>query len=76
MVEVLDPAAVERDIAAQFEQREGVTVELSCAEEMVLEIAASYSCTGTTAGGQDITLRIKKLVRWLGGEFEFRGPNG
>ena len=58
MVEVLDPAAVERDIAAQFEQREGVAVELSCAEEMVLEIGASYSCTGTTAGGEDITLRI------------------
>ena len=34
---VLDPAAVERDVAAQFEEREGVAIELSCADEMTVE---------------------------------------
>ena len=34
---VLDAAAVERDVAAQFEQREGVAIELDCPDDMKVE---------------------------------------
>ncbi len=56
---VLDPAAVERDVAAQFEQLEGVAIDLSCPEEMTIESGAEYSCTGTTAAGEEIELAIQ-----------------
>jgi hypothetical protein len=56
---VLDPTAVERDVAAQFEEREGVAVELSCPGEMTVESGSSYECTGTTADGEDVTLQIR-----------------
>jgi hypothetical protein len=55
---VLDPAAVERDVAAQFEERHGVAIDLSCAEEMEVDQGASYECTGVTADDEDVTLRI------------------
>jgi hypothetical protein len=55
---VLDPAAVERDVAAQFQEREGVAIELDCADEMEVSVDASYECTGTTADGESVTLRI------------------
>jgi hypothetical protein len=55
---VLDRNAVEADVAAQFEEREGVAVDLSCAQEMKVASGASYECTGTTADGEDVTLRI------------------
>jgi hypothetical protein len=55
---VLDRTAVERDVAAQFEEREGVAIDLSCAEEMKVEPGATYECTGTTADGEDVTLQI------------------
>jgi Domain of unknown function (DUF4333) len=56
--EVLDRAAVERDVARQFQQREGVAVDLSCDHEMTVERGASYECTGTTAQGEEVRLRI------------------
>jgi hypothetical protein len=55
---VLDRSAVEADVAAQFEEREGVAIDLTCAEEMKVEADATYECTGTTADGEDVTLRI------------------
>ena len=55
---VLDPAAVERDVAAQFQEREGVAIELDCTDEMEVSVDASYECTGTTADGESVTLRI------------------
>jgi hypothetical protein len=55
---VLDRNAVERDVAAQFEQREGVAIDLSCAEEMKVREGATYDCTGTTTDGEDVTLQI------------------
>jgi hypothetical protein len=55
---VLDRNAVERDVAAQFEEREGVAIDLSCAEEMKVGSGATYECTGTTADGEDVTLQI------------------
>jgi Domain of unknown function (DUF4333) len=55
---VLDPAAVERDVAAQFEQREGVAIDLTCGEEMEVDEGDSYRCTGMTADGEEVTLQI------------------
>ena len=55
---VLDPTAVERDVAAQFEQREGVAIDLSCADEMHVDEGGSYRCTGVTADGEEVTLEI------------------
>jgi hypothetical protein len=55
---VLDPAAVERDVAAQFQQREGVAIELNCPDDMEVSANATYECTGTTADGESVTLQI------------------
>jgi hypothetical protein len=55
---VLDPAAVERDVAAQFQEREGVAVELTCADTMAVRANATYTCSGTTVDGELITLHI------------------
>jgi hypothetical protein len=56
--EVLDPRAVERDVAAQFQQREGVGIDLECTDGMKVESGASYECTGVTADEEPVTLRI------------------
>jgi hypothetical protein len=56
---VLDRTAVERDVAAQFEQLEGVAIDLGCPEEMKVESGAEYSCTGTTADGEEVELAIR-----------------
>ena len=55
---VLDPAAVQHDVAAQFEQREGVAVELNCPDDMKVKANATYDCSGTTADGESVTLQI------------------
>jgi hypothetical protein len=55
---VLDPAAVQRDVAAQFEQREGVAVALNCPETMEVNANATYECSGTTVDGESVTLQI------------------
>ena len=52
------PAAVERDVAAQFQEREGVSVELDCGDDMEVIEGATYECDGTTADGESVTLRI------------------
>ena len=55
---VLDRGAVERDVAAQFQQREGVGVALVCPREMAMVSGGSYRCAGTTATGENVTIRI------------------
>lgn len=55
----LSRTAVERDVAVQFEQREGVAVDLECAEEMPVERGARYECTGMTADDEQITLQLE-----------------
>ena len=55
---VLDRAAVERDVAAQFEELEGVAIDLNCPDEMRVESGAEYTCTGRTAEGEEVTLVI------------------
>lgn len=54
----LDPAAVERAVADQFEDREGVALELSCEEELPIVDGATYSCSGRTADGEPVTVTI------------------
>jgi hypothetical protein len=56
---VLDRAAVERDVAVQFEEREGVAVELTCEDEMTVDPGATYECTGITADDEHVTLQIR-----------------
>jgi hypothetical protein len=55
---VLDRGAVQRDVAAQFQQREGVAVTLVCPQEMAVITGGSYRCTGTTAEGETVPVRI------------------
>ncbi|GAB3345685.1 DUF4333 domain-containing protein [Modestobacter lapidis] len=54
----LDPTAVQRDVAEQFEQREGVAVELQCGDDMTVEAGRDYRCSGTTADGEPVTITI------------------
>jgi hypothetical protein len=56
---VLDRSAVERDVAAQFQEREGVAIRLDCADSMALTTGATYRCQGTTAEGEKVTLLIR-----------------
>ncbi|MGY2003747.1 DUF4333 domain-containing protein [Blastococcus sp. SYSU DS1024] len=56
---VLSRSAVERDVAEQFEQREGVAVDLRCDQEMRVEEGATYECTGVTADDEQVTLQIE-----------------
>ncbi|MCF6508849.1 DUF4333 domain-containing protein [Blastococcus sp. MG754426] len=56
---VLSRSAVERDVAEQFQQREGVAVDLDCEQEMHVEPGATYECTGVTADEEQVTLRIE-----------------
>ena len=55
---VLDQGAVERDVAAQFQEREGVPVDLTCPADMEVSVDATYECTGRTEAGEDITLQL------------------
>ncbi len=54
----LDPQAVQRDVAEQFQEREGVAVELRCGDDMVVEAGSTYRCSGTTADGEAVTIEI------------------
>ncbi|WP_222266864.1 DUF4333 domain-containing protein [Modestobacter marinus] len=57
----LDPDAVERDVAAQYEQREGVSLDLSCDQAMNVRSGRTYECAGTTGDGRDVTITIEVL---------------
>jgi hypothetical protein len=54
----LDPDAVQRDVAAQFQQREGVALDLSCDQTMTVADGRTYDCAGTTAEGDPVTITI------------------
>jgi hypothetical protein len=55
----LDPADVERDVTAQFEQREGVAPELRCPEEMPPESGGVFFCRGTTGDGERLVVEVQ-----------------
>ena len=54
----LAPRAVQREVSAQYEQREGVALDVSCDEEMTVEEGSTYQCEGTTADGDDVPITI------------------
>jgi hypothetical protein len=54
----LDPQAVQRDVAAQFEQRDHVAIDLSCDQSMDVRPGQAYRCTGTTARDEQVTITI------------------
>jgi hypothetical protein len=56
--DVLDPDRAESDIAQQYEETFGVTIDVSCDEEMVVEEDETYECTGTTEDGEDVTIQV------------------
>ena len=55
---VLDRSAVESAVASQFEEREGVALDLECDERMIVRPGADYECEGTTADGEDVEILI------------------
>ena len=55
----LDPQAVQRDVATQFEERESVAVDLTCPDDMDVSVGETYQCTGTTADDEDVTISIE-----------------
>jgi Domain of unknown function (DUF4333) len=56
---VLNRSAVQRDVAQQFEQHQGVAVQLTCDRTMKLVQGATYACSGRTADGEDVKLQIR-----------------
>jgi hypothetical protein len=55
----LDRSAVESAVATQFEEREGVALDLECDQRMIVEPGADYECEGTTADGEDVQILIR-----------------
>jgi uncharacterized protein DUF4333 len=55
----LDPRAVQRDVAGQYEARFGVPVDLRCSEEMTIAPGRTYQCSGTTADRKAVTITIR-----------------
>ena len=55
---VLDRAAAERDVAGQFQQREGVGISLTCDDDMKVADGRTYTCGGTTDDGEHVTLTL------------------
>ncbi len=55
----LDPAAVERDVAARFEEREGVALDLHCPDDMPRESGGVFLCRGSTAEGGRLVVEIQ-----------------
>jgi len=56
---VLDPSAVQTDVAAQFQDQEGVGITLTCPADMEVEVSQTYECTGTTDDSEDVTVVIE-----------------
>ena len=55
----LDAAQVQREVAAQYEAREGVALDLSCPDEMPVESGGVFACRGTTAQREDVYVEIQ-----------------
>ncbi|MCU1605149.1 MAG: uncharacterized protein JWP46_1614 [Modestobacter sp.] len=54
----LDPQAVQRDVARQFEQQSGTSVDLRCRDTMTVVPGRTYGCSGTTAEGASVTITL------------------
>ncbi|MCA0145547.1 DUF4333 domain-containing protein [Blastococcus sp. LR1] len=58
-VDPLDPEVVERDIAAEYEERRNVALDLDCPRDMPVASGEGYSCRGVTAEGEQISVWIQ-----------------
>jgi hypothetical protein len=54
----LDPQAVQRDVARQFQQQSGAAVDLRCRDTMAVDPGRTYRCSGTTTAGAPVTIII------------------
>jgi hypothetical protein len=55
---ILDRSAVEQAVSQQFEERNGVALDLECKHRMIVRKGADYDCEGTTAEGEEIEIEI------------------
>jgi len=55
----LDSASVEREVAAEYEQRTGDPVEVRCPEDMPKASGEVYACEGTRTDGEVIYVEIQ-----------------
>jgi hypothetical protein len=55
----LDPESVQRDVAQQFEELEGVSLDLTCDEDMTVAPGRSYQCRGRTADDEQVTVTLR-----------------
>lgn len=55
----LDPAAVEREVAAEYEERTGVAVEVRCPEEMPENSGEVQPCEGARPDGEVVYIEIQ-----------------
>jgi Domain of unknown function (DUF4333) len=55
----LDTGEVERDVAADHEEREGVALDLDCPDDMPMESGGVFPCRGTTPAGEDVYVEIR-----------------
>ncbi len=60
---------MQRDVAAQFEERENVPLDLTCDQDMAVETGATYTCQGTTGDDEDVTITIR--ITDDGGAYEW-----
>jgi hypothetical protein len=66
----LDGGTVERDVAAEFEERDGVGLELDCPEDMPVASGEVHLCHGTTSDGAQVTVGIQ-ISDDLDGSYEW-----
>lgn len=71
----LDRAAVEREVAAEFEARDGVGLDLECPEGMVVASGEVHVCDGTTSDGEQVTVGIQ-ISDDLDGSYEWWDVSG
>ena len=55
----LERATVEREVAAEYEERIGVAVEVRCPDEMPVASGEVYACEGTRTDGEVIYVEIQ-----------------
>ncbi|MGY1812416.1 DUF4333 domain-containing protein [Blastococcus sp. SYSU D00820] len=55
----LRPQAVQDAVAAQFQENSGHALTLTCPEGMEVEVDATYTCTGQTDEGEEVSITIR-----------------
>jgi hypothetical protein len=55
----LNPSRVERDVAALFEERHQIELDLSCPDDMKVVSGEVYRCSGSTPQGEQVEIEIR-----------------